>query len=69
MKFSSPLSSSPASCGSPHPKPFGIFPGGQAIMSLALSAHATHKKVFAKGIGTCPEYGSVKSWDWCFMSN
>ncbi|CAD5254115.1 conserved hypothetical protein [Alteromonas sp. 38] len=33
-------------------------------MSIALSSHATGKKIYAKGTGGRDVYGSVESWSW-----
>ena len=38
--------------------------GGKGVLSLALLAQATGKKVQAKGTGTCDQYGVVESWSY-----
>lgn len=72
VKFDQALANSPSDCGSSHNKHLSFntnTPGGQAILSVALAAHATDKKVQAYGTDGCSEYGTVESWEWGFIVN
>ena len=37
-------------------------------MSVALTAHATGKKIAAWGTGTCDEYGLIESWNFGWIN-
>jgi|GEM_PF-1002670 len=68
--FDKPLANSPATCGTSHKSHLAFntnTPGGQAILSLALTAHSTGKRIQAYGTGNCPTYGSVEDWNWGFI--
>ncbi|KPZ73131.1 hypothetical protein AN944_00279 [Shewanella sp. P1-14-1] len=43
--------------------------GGKSIMSLALTAQVSGKKIRARGTGSCHDYGSVESWLWGWTVN
>lgn len=68
IKFNSSLINTPASCiqsGYENVLAFNTNePGGRAILSLALSAHASGKKINATGTGSCAVYGVIEDWDW-----
>jgi hypothetical protein len=71
VKFSVRLAGSPASCSN-HLNHLAFdtnTPGGQAIMSLALTAQSTGKKIYARGTNTCDIYSVVESWDWGYIVN
>lgn len=73
VEFYENLAGSPAGCISGYPKHLSFnanTDSGKAIMSLALSAHATGKVVIASGTGACDEYGGiVESWSWGLVTN
>lgn len=66
IKFVEPLQGTPAACisgGHDFHLSFDTnTSGGKGVLSLALLAQATGKKVQAKGTGTCDQYGVVESW-------
>lgn len=72
VKFDQPLVASPASCisgGHTSHLSFDLnTPGGRAAMSVALTAHATGKKIAAWGTGTCDEYGLIESWNFGWIN-
>jgi hypothetical protein len=64
------LAQTPAGCGASHKRNLAFdtnTPGGQAIMSLALTAFTTGKRIQAYGTNNCTVYGSVESWNWGFI--
>ncbi|MCM2359007.1 MAG: hypothetical protein NDI77_12715 [Geobacteraceae bacterium] len=69
VNFTSPLVNTPAACtnGYPNALAFDVNTvGGKAIMSLALTAKATGKRVYAKGKinVACEIYGVMEDWGW-----
>lgn len=67
VKFLTALIGAPATCASAHANHLAFDanqPAGQAIMSLALAAQASGKKIYAKGTNICDIYGTVESWDY-----
>ena len=64
--FSSALTGTPASCGSSHPNQLSFDTntnGGKAILSMALSAKMSGKRIYAQGTGTCEGYNTVERWN------
>ena len=41
--------------------------GGKSIMSVALAAQASGKKIYAVGSGTCDTYGVMEDWNWGYI--
>ena len=66
IRFDKPLAGSPAACisgGHTHHLSFDVnTEAGKSIMSLALAAQASGKKVIARGTGNCKGYGVVERW-------
>lgn len=67
--FANDLVGTPASCaGAAFGKHLAFdatSPAGKAILSLALFAQGTGKKIFAMGKGACTVYGgTVEDWDY-----
>lgn len=65
IKFVQALQGSPATCISNHDFNLSFdtnTAGGKGVLSLALTAQATGKRIEAWGTGTCNEYGVVESW-------
>ena len=63
--FSGDLTGTPPACAITHPKHLAFdtnTPGGQAILSLLLSAKMSGKKIRAVGTGTCEGYDVVERW-------
>ncbi len=61
--FTSPLTGIPASCASSHPSQLSFdtnTAGGKAILSLALSAKVSGKRIYAKGTDSCEGYNVVE---------
>ncbi len=73
ITFEGSLGGTPASCISSSYHNHLSFDtnttGGKAILSIALSAQATGKKVSARGTGNCEDYGSVESWSFGNINN
>jgi hypothetical protein len=73
VKFKSRLISSQGlpTCGSSHPYHLAFntnTPGGQAIFSIALTAKASNKKIWARGTGECGgTYSTVENWNWGYV--
>lgn len=67
IKFVEKLQGTPAACISGHDYHLSFdtnTSAGKGVLSLALLAQATGKKVQAKGTGTCDQYGVVESWSY-----
>ncbi|WP_055022794.1 hypothetical protein [Shewanella sp. P1-14-1] len=67
VKFTKKLTNSPAGCGNGHPQHLSFntnTAAGRAIMSIALTAHASGKTISARGTGGCGHYGTVETWSW-----
>lgn len=68
IKFVEALQGTPATCISGGHTSHLAFDantaGGRGILSLALSAQAAGKKIYAVGTGTCDQYGVVESWSY-----
>jgi len=65
VHFTSALTGTPAACASTHSKQLSFdtnTAGGRAILSVALSAKMSGKKVYAKGTGSCEGYSVVERW-------
>ncbi|GEA11691.1 hypothetical protein [Alteromonas sp. KUL49] len=41
--------------------------GGKAILSTALTAYTSKKKMWVAGTGTCSVYSVMESWDWGYV--
>lgn len=68
--FDKALAHTPNACGTSHSNHLAFdtnTPGGQAIMSLALTAFSTGKRIQAYGTNNCTIYGTVESWNWGFI--
>ncbi len=66
VHFSSALTGTPATCASSHPKQLAFdanTDGGKAILSMALSAKMSGKKIYASGTGSCEGYNVVERWN------
>ncbi len=70
IQFDTALVNSPATC-STHPSHLAFdtnTPGGQGILSLALTANSSGKRIWARGTGDCSIYGTVESWSWGYIT-
>ncbi len=73
VQFVSPLtpdSGSLPSCGTSYPKALAFdtnVAGGDAILSVALSAKMSSKKITARGTNTCGTYSTIENWDWGYI--
>lgn len=41
--------------------------GGKSILSIALTAKASGKAIYAKGTGSCSVYGVMEDWNWGYV--
>lgn len=72
IRFTSPLGMEPASCIQDHPNHLSFdtkTDAGKAILSLALTAHSTGKRIFARGTDTCEGYGVIENWNFGWITN
>ncbi len=72
VRFTTPLISTPPACATTYPNHLSFntnTPGGQAILSIALTAKASGKRIYAKGAGTCDIYTVVESWSWGYLAD
>ncbi len=70
IQFDTALVNSPATC-STHASHLAFdtnTPGGQGILSLALTANSSGKRIWARGTGDCSIYGTVESWSWGYIT-
>lgn len=70
IQFSSTLNASSTglpSCGSTQRNKLAFdanTDGGKAILSIALAALSTKKRIWASGTNTCSVYGTIESYSW-----
>ena len=67
VNFKTALISEPASCTNGYPNALAFdtnTAGGRAILSVALAAKSSGKKIYAKGTGACTVYGVMEDWSW-----
>jgi len=68
VEFKTNLVGTPASCTqSGYTKSLAFdanTAGGKAIMSLALAAKTSGRKILARGTGACAVYGVMEQWAW-----
>jgi len=68
VEFKTNLVGTPASCTqSGYTKSLAFdanTAGGKAIMSLALAAKTSGRKILARGTGACAIYGVMEQWAW-----
>ncbi len=73
IRFDKPLVGAPAACtneGHTSHLSFDVNTApGKAIMSLALAAQASGKRVWAKGTGSCDGYNVVERWRYGWIQN
>jgi hypothetical protein len=72
VRFTSALQDTPATCTNPTYANMLSFDsntaGGQAILSLVLSAKASGAFISARGTGTCTIYNNtMENWAWGFV--
>lgn len=71
VKFKTALTSSPAACIQSGYESTLAFDtnqsGGKSILSVALAAQASGKKILAKGSGNCTVYGVMEDWNWGYI--
>lgn len=70
VNFKSPIIGEPASCTTTYLNALAFdtkTDGGKSILSVALTAQATGKKILAKGTGDCGVYGVMEDWNWGFV--
>jgi len=69
--FEQNLTLEPALCinGYPNVLAFDVnTPGGQAIMSVGLTAQASGQRIRARGTGDCGIYSTIESWNWGYVT-
>ncbi len=71
VKFTTNLGGTPATCTTGGYQSALSFDtnesGGKAILSTALAAKASGKKIFAVGTGLCANYGVIEQWNWGYI--
>ena len=71
VKFDDPKYGTLPSCGNSHPNHLAFdtnSPGGQAILSVALSAQMSGKRIWARGTEACSSYGTVENWNYGWVN-
>lgn len=72
VRFTSPLGMQPAACIQDHPNHLSFdtnTDAGKAILALALTAHSTGKRLFARGTDSCEGYGIIEKWSFGWIIN
>jgi hypothetical protein len=72
VKFTANLGGTPPTCGTANGYPQALSfntndSGGKAILSIALTAKASGKKIFAVGTNLCDHYGVMEQWNWGYI--